>query len=202
VVGRLVQQQQVGFGQKDLGQRDPAQFPPGETIQRPVQVLDPETEVSNQPVDPALQIVTAEAFVSLLHHAVTLDQPGIIRAIGHGRFQPLQFPGQFKHVLEGFEQGGQQTGPGVRRFVLTHEPDPTPAQANHFPFFRFNLSAHQSQQGGLAAPVGSNKSHLLCLVDLPAHPIQKQVTPVGETNGVKAHEHGPLSSTLVLSGTM
>jgi len=88
VVGRLVEQQDVGVDRQDPGQGDPHLPAAGEVLHRPVEILRGETEAGQHRLGPGVEIVAAAVFEDLDDVAVAFEQLGhlvVAQRLGHLR---------------------------------------------------------------------------------------------------------------------
>ena len=81
VVGGLVEEQQVGMAQQQLGERD-AHLPPArELAGRLVEVSHGKAQAAQDLLGAGVQLVSAEALVAVLRHAVALEQGVELRPV-------------------------------------------------------------------------------------------------------------------------
>ena len=182
VVGRLVQQQEIGPGEQGASQchaHAPAagKFRTGPRLCRLV-----ETQAGQDAGGAGgggLRLDVGEAVVNLG------DAGGVMR-----RFRLGQQGGAF---LVGGQDRVDQAGRPARRF-LGHGGDARTAAHGDRPGVRVQVAQDQLEQGRLAGAVAPNQAHLVALGHVDGRPVEQK--PAAEPEGhVVDVQHGPRDST-------
>ena len=122
VVGRLVEQQQIGLAHEHLGQLQPAALAARQRVDRAREIALGEPDVGGEALDPRLELVAALALVALLQLAVAGELVGL--PVGEPRLERRQLVVQPLQIGERLEQRVEQraapptapaTGAGRRR---------------------------------------------------------------------------------------
>ncbi len=147
IVGRLVQQQQVGLGEQGGGQRHAHTPAAGELRHRPAQVGVGETQAAEDFRRPGRGCVGPD-----------LEQPAVdlAQALGRGG---LQLGQQVGALLVGGQDGVQQRH-GRCGVFLRHRGDAARARGEDVARERRQFAQDQLEQGGLAHAVAADQAHL------------------------------------------
>ena len=171
VVGRLVEQEQVGRLQQEGGEAEPGLLAAGEGREEPVLGDVADAQAGEHGVDPVGTVVAGQVLEFLGQRAVLGEQRGQIGAWqGHGGFDGVQavldgeqvFLGLGQHLLYG-EVGG--AGEHLRQVANAHASRQLDAT-----FVRLELPDCDPEERGLADSVGAHDPDRACLYRSPGSP--------------------------------
>jgi len=170
MVGRLVQDEQVGRFQQQAAQQGAGALPAGESGQRALVLVRAEAQASQHHLNAALILKAAGVLVTLLEGAVGFDQGAVIRPADHLVLQPGQ--ARF-HLPQGAEDAQHLL---VERVIagqlraLRQEADAQAAGAGDRPGGGRVQPDDQVKQGGLADAVGADQGDARVTRDAGANP--------------------------------
>ena len=177
MVGRLVEQQEVGLGEQDRGQRHPHPPPAGQIVERPALHRVVEAEPGEDARGAAGRRIS-----------VDLDQPGL--DLGGAQWRRPGFAlGQQAGALA---IGGEHRfvrGRGSARRLLGEKPDPAAARQVDRAVLRLQDAADQVEQGGFADAVAADQPDLGAFRDLGIRPVEQCPTPVDAVGHFKKGQH-------------
>ena len=161
MIGRLVEQQQVGLGEEDRGERD-AHPPAARQIgNRPALHRVVEAEPGEDAGGPARRRM-----------GIDLDEPGLDLG-GAQRLRPgLPLGEQAGALIIGGEDRFERASLAARRF-LRQETDPVPARQLDRPAIRLQDAPDQVQQGRFAGAVAPDQPDLAALGELRARLVEQ-----------------------------
>ena len=176
VVGRLVQQQQVGLDEERGSERDPHAPAAGEVGERHLLHRLVDAEAGEQARSPRRCRVRAD-----------LREPGLdlgaARALG-----VLRLGDQGGALLVGCEHGGARRLRPARH-LLVDQPHGKPARAQDRALVGLEPARDEAQQGRLAAAVAPHQPEPLAGADLRGHALEEQA-PVDAVGDVLKGQHG------------
>ena len=161
MIGRLVEQQEVGLGEEDRRERNP--HPPAARQIRDGPALHAviEAEPGEDTGRPARRRM-----------GVDLDEPGLDLG-GPQRLRPgLPFGEEARTLTVGGKDRFERARVPARRF-LRQKTDPVPARQLDGPAIRLQRAADQVQEGRLAGAVAPDQPDLAALGDLRARLVDK-----------------------------
>ena len=177
MVRRLVEQQQVGLAEQQLGKRDAHLPAAGKRFRRPLEVVGAEAEALKDGRGLQLDAVAVAEAEPVLQLAVALEHR-LVLAFGNGRIaEPLfELVHLRLHAEEPFEGAArflEQRAAGMGQAVLRQVADREGSGFEHAAAVRFVEPRHDAQQGRLSGPVRSAQSDPLARRDLPRHTVEQ-----------------------------
>ncbi len=183
VVGRLVEQQQAGPPEQQLGQRD-AHLPAArERLGGLAEVVLAEAEAAQHGRDPQVDAVAVVAAELLLQLGVA-DQHRLVLALGHAvvaqpRLERVHLGLPRQQVGEGRRRLVEQGPAAVVQAVLRQVADGQPARGDHLAGVGLVDAGQDAQQGGLAGPVRAAQADPLPIADLPGDVVEEDAVAEG-----------------------
>ncbi len=183
VVGGLVEQQQVGLLEQQLGERD-AHLPPArKLLGAAVPVVLGEFEPAQDGAHLGFERISIAGAELMLDAVEAVGDIGVFPA---GGIEPRHAPGQGFHlgfhgaqVLEDGEALGEHGAAGKAQAVLRQEAGPDVLHGGDAAVVQALLAGQDFQEGGLAAAVGADEPDAVAGVDLPVRALKQQ--PLAES---------------------
>ena len=197
VVSRLVEQQQVGLGQQQLGQRDAHLPAAAELVGLPRPIFLAEAEAGEHAAHLRVERVAVERVKALLQHGVALRR-GLV--LGPGVIELGQLPGQLLdlalHLAQFVEDGEaffEDGAAGELQALLRQVADAHAARLlQRAVVERFQAGQHLHQRG-FAGAVGAHQRGLFLVADEPVG-LKKQHPRPEPLAGILQGKHLPLFS--------
>jgi len=167
VVGRLVEQQQVGLGRQRPRQRGSRQLAAGERRERPLGLLGVEAEPAQNGQHLVAPAVAAAGFESLLRGRIGAHRLLVgATPLRHLPLQPLQLHLGLQHVGAAGEDVFAECGARFTRRPLVVQGHPGPPLHRQRARVRRVLAGEDPQQRRLAGPVAAGQGHPLPRLEL------------------------------------
>ncbi len=194
VVRRLVEQQQSGAPEQQLGERDPHLPPAGERLARLGEIVRREAQPAQHRRDLEVDAVALEPAEILLQVAVARQHRGVLR-LRHMVVGEAVFEGQDlrAHVEQGFEgeAGLFEEGPAaVIEAVLGEVSDRQARWLGDLAAVGLVEARQHFEQGGLAGAIRTAQSDTLPIVDLPADRVEEDAVAERLAEGGKLDHAG------------
>jgi len=176
VIGRLVQEQQVGAGDEQAGQGDAHAPAAGERAAGALHLGLGEAQPGQHLAGLGLPAVAAQGLEAVVQVAVVVGQPlGVLGGVGHAVLQVAQArleAGQLGVAGEGL---GQHRGVAASGGLLPEGADADAPLAAHGAVLGGLLARDQVQEGALAPAVGADHADAVAGVDHQGHPGEQRL---------------------------
>ena len=183
VVGRLVEQQQVGPGRQRPRQRGAGQLAAGEGRERALGLLAAEAEAAQHGEDAVAPAVAAAVLEPLLGGGVGVQRLLAGFAGRHRRLQPLQLRLGLEHLGAAGEDVLAERDLGFARRALVVQGDPGAALQDEAAGVRGELARQHAQQGRLAGAVAAGERHPLARLELEGDVFEQQLAAHVDVEG-------------------
>ena len=194
VVGGLVEQQQRGLLEQQLGEQEPHDPAAGKVAHRPVQVGGGEAQAEQHPLDLRADAEHVAPLEGVLEVALEGEQAVDLRAVRVEQGQLAAHPVELFLLGEHVVKGGlglveQAAFAQVDGHLLGQVGHREPGGAADDARVHVLLAAHDAQQGGLAGAVDAGQPHPVAGVDLDGDVAEDMLAAVLQVEIVDA-EHG------------
>ena len=169
VVGRLVEQQQLGVARERARQRRAGELTAGERREAAVQVLVAEPEAVQRRVDRLAPVVAAGVLELALRGAVGGEGRVVERAVGHRGLQRRQLLLERQQLLAARQHVVAQRQVAVARRALVVQRDPHALLEDELAAVDPGLAAEHAQQRRLARAVAPGQRHAVLALELERH---------------------------------
>jgi hypothetical protein len=177
MVGRLVQQQQAGASEQQLGQRDAHLPAAGERVGRPIEVRAREPQAGEHRRHLQVNAVALGEAEAIAQLAVAIEH---LRLVILGRIRRAHALLERVHLLfhrqqrrEGQRRLSEHGAPLVLQAVLREIPDREACGLDDVAGVGLVDARQHPEQGGLAGAVRPAQAHALAVVDLPGDRVEK-----------------------------
>ena len=177
MVGRLVQQQQVGTGTEGPGERGASQLSAGEAGKGPGKFLFAEADSPQHGQHFVAPAVAAGQFELLLGRGVGAHRLVVMLAGRHGSFEAFQFPLGRDHVGAARVDVFLKGKPLVARWTLVVKCDPGALLKTEGSRVVFGFAGQNPQQGRLPGPVAARKRHAVTAHELEGDLGEERIAP-------------------------
>ena len=183
VVGGLVEQQQAGAPQQQLGERDAHLPAAGERLGRAVEVVVDEAEPAQHGGHAQIDGVAVRAPERLLELRVPDEHP-LVFALRHRRvaeavLEVVEFLLLVEQAGKGRARLVTQRAPGVHQAVLRQVADGEALRLHDRPGVRFVEPRQHPQQRGLSRAVGAAKADAVAQAELPRDGVEQDAAAEG-----------------------
>ena len=177
VIRRLVEEQQVGAAEQQLGQRDAHLPSAGERLARTIGVVRTEAEAAQDRSDAEVHVVAirqAEAILQLRiarQHRLMLGlrHGGVAKAMLDVVHLRLDIEQRLKGAAGFLEDGA----PRVRQSVLRQIPNGQVGRPDNGAGVRFIEPGQHLEEGGLAGAIRPAETHTIAVTDLPGDMLEQ-----------------------------
>ena len=177
MVGRLVEQQQVGLGRQRPGKRGAGELAAGERRERAVELGVDEAETAQRDVDPVAPAVAARMLEASLGVGV-----GVERRLVGGPAAIAPRARDSSASISPIQRGRPRTysrrvAPAARRALIVQS-DPHALAEHDLAGVGPDLAGEHPQQGRLAAAVAAGERHALAAVELERESVNRVRSPM------------------------
>jgi hypothetical protein len=201
VVGRLVEQQQVGVARERASERRAGQLAAGERVERAVEVLVAEAEAVQRGVDALAPRVPARVLQARLRARVGLQRRGLGGPTGHGRLQLRQPRLQVEQVAAAREHVVAQRQVALARRALVVQGDADVLGERQLAAVHGALAGEHAQQRGLARAVAPGQGQPVPALQ-PERDAAQERLPRDVLREVGGDDHGHETSLGILRPAM
>ena len=164
MVGRLVEQQQVGLGGERARQRGARELAAGERSQRAVEIVVDEPEAMDDRARPLAPAIAADGLEARLHARVAVH--GLLVARGHRVLQALQLRLELDRLARARENVFPEAELAFAGRALVVQRDARALGEHELAAVDRGLPGQHPQQGRLAGAVAPGDGHALAALEL------------------------------------
>jgi hypothetical protein len=183
MVGRLVEQQQIGLAEEQLRQRDAHLPSTGEPLRRPLEIGRFEAEPAEHRRGPQFDAVAVAQAELILEIAVAMEHRVVLglrdARIGEPIFQTVHLRLDREQLTERARGLLEQRSAGVAQSVLGQVADRERCRCENRARIDLFEAGHHPQQGGFADAVGAAQTDAFPIVDLPGDVIEENAVAEG-----------------------
>ena len=165
MIGRLVEQQQVGLGQQQLGQRDAHLPSAGELVGLARPILLAEAKAGEHAAHLRVERVAIERVEALLQHRIALRGGVVLGSFvvefGQLAAEALDLAFHLMQLVEDGEAFGEHASAGKAQPLLWQIADTDTARLLHCAVVERLLAGENLHQRGFAGAIGAHKSSFL-----------------------------------------
>ncbi len=175
VVGRLVEQEQVGLRRQCARERRARELATREGVKRPVEIVLVEAEAAHDRGCPVAPVVPARMLEPRLRLRVAPQGRRVVRARGHRSLELPQLP------LDGGEVGGAgervvaQRHPAERRRPLVVKCDARALLERELAALERCFACDRTEQGCLAGTVGAGEREAVAALELERDAVEERL---------------------------